>query len=62
MCPKKTNQWVHLDNTFKFYILCRRQIVEHMDAHAHFESSSTKWWTIMLVITSAINEINKTVV
>jgi hypothetical protein len=62
MCPKKTNRWAHLDITLKFYILCRCQIIEHMDAHAHFESSSTKWWMIMFVVTPAINEIDKTVV
>jgi hypothetical protein len=62
MCPKKTNRWAHLDNALKFYISCQHKIIEHTDAHAHFESPSTKWWTITLVIASAINEINKTVV
>jgi len=62
MCPKKTNRWVHLDNTLKFYISCRRKIVEHTDAHAHFESPSAKWWTITLAVAPAISEINKTVV
>ncbi|CAN5954952.1 unnamed protein product [Sphagnum jensenii] len=62
MCPKKTNWWVHLNGTLKFYILCRRKIVKHTYAHAHFESSSTKWWTIMFIITPTISEINKTIV
>jgi hypothetical protein len=31
-------------------------------AHAHFESLLTKWWRIALVIKSAIDEINKTIV
>ncbi len=35
MCPKKTNRWSHLDDTFKFYILSWHHIVEHTDAHAH---------------------------
>jgi hypothetical protein len=62
MCPKKTNRWAHLDNTLKFYISRRRKIVEHIDAHAHFESRSAKWWTIMLTVAPTINKINKTVV
>jgi hypothetical protein len=62
MCPKKTNRWAHLDNTLKFYISRRRKIVEHTDAHAHFESPSAKWWTITLAVAPAISEINKTVV
>jgi hypothetical protein len=62
MCLKKTNQWAHLDGTLKFYISCQRKIIEHTDIHAHFESSSTKWWTITLAIVPAISEINKTVV
>jgi hypothetical protein len=62
MCPKKTNQWAHLNNTLKFYILHWCQIVKKTDAHVHLESSSTKWWTIMLAFTLAINEINKTIV
>jgi hypothetical protein len=33
-----------------------------MDAHAHFELLSTKWWTITLTITLAISEINKTII
>jgi len=61
MCPKKTNRWAHLDNTLKFYISRRRKIVEHTDAHAHFESPSAKWWTITLAVAPAISEINKTV-
>ncbi|CAK9860154.1 unnamed protein product [Sphagnum jensenii] len=62
MCPKKTNRWVHLNGTLKFYILCRRKIVKHTYAHAHLKSSSTKWWTIMFVVTPTINEINKTII
>jgi hypothetical protein len=62
MCPKKTNRWVHLDSTLKFYVSRRRKIVEHRDAHAHFESPLAKWWTITLAIAPAINEINKTIV
>jgi hypothetical protein len=62
MCPKKMNQWAHFDGMFKFYILCRRQIVKHINAHAHFESPSTKWWMVMLIIALMINKINKTVV
>jgi hypothetical protein len=62
MCPKKTNRWAHLDSTLKFYISRRRKIIEHIDAHAHFESPSAKWWTITLTIALAISEINKTVV
>ncbi len=62
MCPKKRNQCIHLDDTLKFYISCRCKIIEHMDAHAHFELLSTKWWTITLTITLAISEINKTII
>jgi hypothetical protein len=62
MCPKKTNRWAHFDNTLKFYISRQRKIVEHTDAHAHFESPSVKWWTITLVVAPAISEINKTVI
>jgi hypothetical protein len=61
MCPKKTNWWVHLNGTLKFYISRQRKIVEHTNAHGHFELSSTKWWTIMLVVVSTIKEINKIV-
>jgi hypothetical protein len=52
MCPKKTNQWAHLDDTLKFYISRRRHIIEHTDAHAHFELPSTKWWMITLIVVS----------
>jgi hypothetical protein len=62
MCPKKMNRWVHLDGMFKFYISHRRHIIEHIDAHAHFELPLTKWWTIMLIAMSTINKINKTVI
>jgi hypothetical protein len=56
------NSWAHLDDTLKFYISCQRQIMEHMDAHAHFESPLTKWWMTTLVVSSMISKINKTVV
>ncbi|CAM6031650.1 unnamed protein product [Sphagnum compactum] len=49
-------QWI------EFYISRRRKIVEHTDAHAHFESPSVKWWTITFAVAPAISEINKTVV
>ncbi len=62
MCPKKMNRWSHLDGTFKFYISCQRQIIEWMDAHAHFKSPSTKWWMITLVVMLTINKINKTII
>jgi hypothetical protein len=62
MCPKKTNQCTHVDDTFKFYISCRRKIIEHTDAHVHFELSSTKWWTITFIVVLAIIKINKTIV
>ncbi len=62
MCPKKTNRWAHLNSTLKFYISHWRKIVEHTDAHVHFESPSVKWWTITLAVAPAINEINKIVV
>jgi hypothetical protein len=62
MCPKKTNRWAHLNGTLKFYISRRRKIIEHMDAHAHFESLSTKWWTITPTVAPVISEINNTVV
>ncbi len=62
MCSKKMNECVHLDGTFKFSILCQCSIVEHTDAHAHFQPPSTKWWTIMLIIVPMINEMNKIVV
>jgi hypothetical protein len=58
ICPKKTNWWAQLDDTFKFYISFRCQFVEHTNAHAHFKSLSTKWWMIMFVVMLAINEIN----
>jgi hypothetical protein len=53
---------VHLNDMLKFDISCWCQIVENTDAYAHFESPSTKWWTIMLAFALTINEINKTVV
>jgi hypothetical protein len=62
MCPKKMNRWALLDGTLKFYISCRHQIIKHTNAHAHFESPSTKWWTIMLVIAPTISKITKTVI
>jgi hypothetical protein len=62
MCPKNTNWWVHPDGMLKFYISHQRQIIKHIDAHAHFKSPSTKWWTITFIVTPTINEISKTIV
>jgi hypothetical protein len=62
MCPKKTNQWAHFDATLKFYISRQRKIIKHTDAHSHFKSPSTKWWTITLAVAPTISEINKTIV
>ncbi len=62
MCPKKMNWWVHFNGTFNFYILCRRQIIEHTYTHVHFKSPSTKWWTTTLAIMLTIGKINKTIV
>jgi hypothetical protein len=62
MCPKKMNWWAHVNGTLKFYISCRRQIIEHTDTHAHFELPSTKWWRIMLIVVSTISKINKSIV
>jgi hypothetical protein len=61
-CPKKTNQWVHLDRLLNFYKLYRHPILVHTKDKCPNMIPTDQWWVITYAVPPAIDSINVTFV